>query len=520
MKKFAFLALFAYVVLSGAALWMGALNQDEGWYLYAARLVREGQMPYRDFFFTQAPLLPTVYSVFTGVFKGVLGGRILTALFGLLGLLCAIRLVRELVPPEKRGISSLIVAFLLGSNLYHIYYTSIPKTYALGGLFVMIGYLFLALGLKRQGIKKNGLLFLTGIALAFAAGTRISLGALLPVVGLGLLFSYRKMGLGFVWFGIGGFLGLGLVYAPYLLDPTAREGLFAAQAYHAARGGFDPVFTIGSLSRLVRWYAPVFVLAGGAILFYCERHPVLLREAPRPTVSGTPSYWERHPVLLGEAPTPAHLYCLAGFLAVFLVQIAAPFPYEDYQVPIMPLFVVFIATYIGWRATDASHVKLWLLLALGLTWAGSFGSPLLQEWMTNGQDRFWTLKKAKTELAQLRDAAAEVEKLDPNGKDILTQDLYLAVEAGRKVPHGLEMGPFSMLTDDEWRALLDSAPCKVAALSGYSFAIMPPICNERPWEQQAEFCRILREKYDFVEEMQDFGQNATTLLLLKRKEAK
>ncbi|HBO98522.1 MAG TPA: hypothetical protein DD637_01600, partial [Verrucomicrobia bacterium] len=192
MKKFAIAALFAYLALAGAAIWMGALNQDEGWYLYAARLVREGEMPYRDFFFTQAPLLPIVYSAFTGLFKGILGGRLLTAAFGLLGILTAVRLVQELVPREKRGVSGLLVAFLLGSNLYHVYYTALPKTYALAGIFVLTGYLFLLLGLKKDfSIGKNVLMFLSGTALLFAAGTRISLGALLIVVSVGLLFAFR-----------------------------------------------------------------------------------------------------------------------------------------------------------------------------------------------------------------------------------------------------------------------------------------------------------------------------------------
>ena len=42
------------------AVWWGAVNQDEGWYLYASRLVGEGKLPYRDFFFTQGPVLPMI----------------------------------------------------------------------------------------------------------------------------------------------------------------------------------------------------------------------------------------------------------------------------------------------------------------------------------------------------------------------------------------------------------------------------------------------------------------------------
>ena len=36
------------------AIWYGGLNQDEGWYLYSAQMVRAGRLPYRDFFFTQS----------------------------------------------------------------------------------------------------------------------------------------------------------------------------------------------------------------------------------------------------------------------------------------------------------------------------------------------------------------------------------------------------------------------------------------------------------------------------------
>ena len=138
----------------------------------------------------------------------------------------------------------------------------------------------------------------------------------------------------------------------------------------------------------------------------------------------------------------------------------------------------------------------------------------------NGQDRFWSLKKEKCELAQLRDVAKRIEAMDPDGKTLLTQDLYLAIETNRKVPKGLEMGPFAMLTDEEWKKLLsESAPreCAVAALSGYSFAIRPPKCDERPVVQQLDFWTLLKKNFELVGREESFGQNATPLLLLKRK---
>ena len=498
MKAYYTLAAFGFAVLAAAAVWLGGLNQDEGWYLYAANLVADGQMPYRDFFFTQAPLMPYIYSAFSFIWAkaGLLGARILTICFGALGIAYAAGLARRLVPEDRRDLASLVVLLLLGSNLYHLYYVAIPKTYALAGLLVAAGLYALSFGDRWH----RSAAFMSGVFLAMASGTRISLGVLLAVVGTWLLFRGRR--LQWLWFGLGGMLALALVYGPFLASPPARAGLAAAQAYHAARGGFDVVFTVGSLSRLVRWYLPVFVLLGlGAGLALASRSDGGEGESRG-----------------GAAPFGAGLP-VACFAAVFAVQMLAPFPYEDYQVPVMGLLAVFAAINFG-PGPDALAIHRPLILVLGLAWATAFGSPLLEKWTTNGQDRFWTLKKDRCELAQLRDVARAIEEEDPNGDMLLTQDLYLAIETGRKVPDGLEMGPFSMLSDEEWRKLLTSAPCTMAALSGYSFAIHPPRCDEVPVERQMEYFSLLKKNYDLVLREEAFGQNATTLLVLKRKPEK
>ncbi len=492
------LALVACAILGGAAVWMGGLNQDEGWYLYAANLVSEGSVPYRDFAFTQGPVMPYVYAAFSLVWKtfGLLGARVFTLLIGLLGIVFATRLARRLAPEGAKDAAALVAFFLLATNLYHLYYLAIPKTYALASLFVLAGFWALGVdgGLAPTAQNKTprpvwsifGSLF-AGLCFALAAGTRISLGAILPVVGVWLLWRCFRGGSGavadLIAFCVGGFGGLAVVYGPFLLNDSLREGLVAAQSYHAARGGFDPTWFVGSLSRLVRWYLPVFLVLG---LGSFRRARVLL----------------------------------AAFLAVFCVQMLAPFPYEDYQVPVMALLAVFAAAnFFSLSADDAADGKTKkLLLVLGLCYAAAFGSPLLEQWTTNGKDRFWSLKKDRTELAQLRDVAAMLESIDPGGKTLLTQDLYLAVEMNRKVPKGLEMGPFSILSDLEWRNLLTSDPSTLAALSGYTFAIEPPKCNERSMALQMDYWDLLKKRYSLVAREESFGQGATPLLILLKKE--
>ena len=498
LKIFWALAGFAFVVLSATAVWLGGLNQDEGWYLYAANLVAEGKMLYKDFFYTQGPFMPESYKSFALVWKtwGLLGARIFTLTLGFLGICNAVGLAWHLAPVERKSEAALVTFLLLGCNLYHLYYVAIPKTYALASLLVMIGFVLLVIG------KKPVFPLVAGLFLAHAAGTRISLGALLCVVGIWLLCTRQWKNL--LWFCVGGFGGLALVYGPYLCDAGARAGLIAAQQYHAARGGFDLVWAVGSVSRLVRWYLPVFVVLGMGVAGGLTQN-ANSRE-------------------LGKSSRMGAGLLFWGFLAVFVVQMLAPFPYEDYQVPIMgPLAVYATVLFVSSNRTieqSERSINLGVLLVLGLCFANSFGSPLLEKWMTNGQDRFWSLKKEKCELAQLRDVAKRIESIDPDGKTIFTQDLYLAIETGRKVPKGLEMGPFAMMSDEDWKKmLLETAPreCAVAALSGYSFAIRPPKCDERPVAQQLDFWSCLKKNFELVGREEAFGQNATPLLILKRK---
>ena len=498
MKRYCILAAFGFACLAAAAVWMGGLNQDEGWYLYAANLVADGKMPYRDFFYTQGPMLPIVYSAFAWIWKsfGILGARIFTLAIGAFGILLAAALARRLAPDGRRGEAAVATLLLLGSNLYHVYYVTIPKTYALASLFVMAGFLFVDIAQASWRRSRGGFLwaFVAGLSLAFASGTRISLGAILCVVGTFLLVAAvrgrgRRVFAGFVAGGLG---GLALVYGPFLVSDGARAGLVFAQSFHAARGGgeHDLTWVVGSLSRLVRWYLPVFVVLGLGVF--------------RPVRQPAPAA----PALASGAPW----MLLLSFLAVFLVQMLAPFPYEDYQVPIMGLLAV--SAVVAFMCVSERPL---LLLVLGMTWALSFGSPLLEKWSTNGQDRFWSLKKDKYELAQLRDVAKRIEVLDPGGKELFTQDIYLAIETGRRVPKGFEMGPFAVMSDADITKAVTETEMPVAALSGYCFATDMPSGRERSITDQLRYWKLLKARYELVDREDAFGQNATPLIILRRK---
>ena len=509
------MAVAAAAGLYAFALWFGNLNQDEGWYLYAAQRMAEGAQPYRDFFFTQGPVMPNVYGTLAGLWSphGVLGGRVLTLAFGLMGCVMTALLARRAVPRE-RAMEAAVMAFALTAcNLYHAYFTTIPKTYGLASFLVAAGFLLLSLCVPREPKTRSMRTAMwalpAGFLIALAAGTRLSLGALLPVTTLGLLFTCRRTGAAFFLFALGGAVGLVLVFGPLLAD--AREPFVFAQTFHAARGGGgrDLFLMAGSVSRTVRAYLPMALMAAGLVL-----SPMLGRRTGA-TAGGR---W-------------AWLW-LSGFLCVFLVHLAGPFPYDDYQVPVMGLLAAALA---AWTVRSALGTVargglclFWVIVAL----ASSFGSPLPQEWMVTRQDRFWAVRKQQPDLALLRQVGREIRALSGDAETaLLTQDVYLAVEAGMKVPEGLEMGPFGYFPalSDEGAAkfkvlnkrglltLLEHAPCEVAAVSGYGFAIRAPVMDRVSDDDAQIFWSALTRNYDRIEEVADFGQHSTTLQIFKRR---
>ncbi|MBP5511633.1 MAG: hypothetical protein J6Z49_12010 [Kiritimatiellae bacterium] len=501
-------AVAAAVALYAFAVGFGPLNQDEGWYLYAARSVAEGKTLYRDFFFTQGPVLPAVYGAFHALWQpfGVLGGRLFTAFLGILSCFFAAALAARSLPPGRRLCAAVTAFAFTGCNLYHAYFTSIPKTYALASLFVLGGFLLLTF---CDGKGAGFFAFFGGFLVAVGAGTRVSLILLLPPAAFGLLMMRRRYGFSWLWFGVGATAGVAAVYAVPLLAST--DSFLFAQTFHVTRGGRNLALSVGALSRIVRGYFPLVALTAAVALLRFLRSPGGETAEPQESRSPLPLFW---------------LVCAA---AVFLFQLASPHPYDDYQVPVMGLFAAAAAAWCAERGAAAKpdgRLALVAVLFAGLT---AFSTSQLQEWFVIRQDRFWTLMREKSDLAQLREVGRQLRTLAPKGGVLLTQDAYLAVESGLVLPPGLEMGPFSYFPDDEeavrhrvvnrdsLRRLLEEAPGEVCAYSGYGWAIASPVMTPVPDAERRGFLEAIERRYEEVAVVPDFGQNKTALRIMKRK---
>ncbi|NQU41462.1 MAG: hypothetical protein HQ523_16055 [Lentisphaerae bacterium] len=504
-------ALLVALLLSALNLWFGELNQDEGWYLYSARLIADGQRPFVDFASTQGPVMSYVYALLWAPLQsfGLAGGRLVTTLMGWTAALLAARLAWRLGGEKgiDKGTAALLTFTLIGVNIYHAYFTTVVKTYALGSLLVVGA--FLALTADATSRPRRGWTALAGLLLALAAGTRASLVMLLPLVFFWLLWaSYCQRRPAAPWsFAAGAGITMLLIFLPFLL--AAPQALwFGMVEYHAGRetGGLVTtlVYKAAFLLRTVRAY-----FVGVALLT-----TALLVRAGRGDCKTVPLRGTTVPLLV------------LAVGVVTLVHLLAPVPYDDYQAIIFPLFAVVAA--IGATRALGRSARLPLVVLL-LALLAAFSSPRCQDLFAAPRDRIWWPMRTQSPLAQLRDTAAILH--DGAGAEglILTQDTYLAVEAGLAVPAGMEMGPFCYYPDwpreraeachvlnrEMLTELLATTPAEVAAFSEYGLSIASPSIQPVPDDEVARLRALLATRYAPTATIPAFGQAQTGLTLYK-----
>lgn len=126
--------LLLYAGIAAFNIAYGAMNADEGFYAAAARAVWQGEVPYRDFGYTQPPLLPYVNGVVLGLTRfGLFEQRVLNGCWGLLAVLLGVRLLwrRRLV---SRALLLLAMSALTPAWMHLIH---LGKTYGFVSLVGM-----------------------------------------------------------------------------------------------------------------------------------------------------------------------------------------------------------------------------------------------------------------------------------------------------------------------------------------------------------------------------------------------
>ncbi len=510
----------------------GVLRQDDGWCLYGALLVGEGQTPYVDFATTQGPVMPYVYALGHPLVSamGVVGGRYFTALLALACIAVSVVLGRRMVqcpgqtvPMDRRTAVGILVLCLIGVNVFQVYYFSIVKTYALAALLLMSG--FLALSFASQWPRLGPLL--GGVLIMLAAGTRASAAFALPATFVVMVWSAWQQReapapthRAWLWFFVGATATALLLFVPFAL--AAPEALwFAMVEYHTGREPGSLLQGIaykgGFLARCIQDYS---VAALALLGLLC------LRQSGRP----------------GSAPlqvAPQFDLLKMAWASVVLISVVhfmAPFPYDDYQVMVYPLFCVALACSVvrACSALDSRGVTVVVLAVFLSCTAIASASPVLHGWFLGTRDRIWWPLKDKAPLAVLQETAQLIMARQggaPGQALLLTQDPYLAVETGMALPAGFELGQFCYFPDwsaekatachvlnrETFREALRNMDADVAAFSGYGLAIQCPDVQPIPSNEVAELWGILEARYRDVDQVDPFGQADTRLRILIRR---
>ncbi|MDF3127595.1 hypothetical protein P0Y35_00145 [Kiritimatiellaeota bacterium B1221] len=501
MKLPILISALASLALLAVAFWWAPLNQDEGWYLMAARRVSQGHMPYRDFAFTQAPLFPYVFQFAQPLIStmGLAGGRLVNIGFSLLTFLVLHRSLRYFVPRPSRAFAFLLLICILGLNVFQAQYTVTVKTYPLAGFLLtlsMLGWI------SYQQTHRRSTLMLCALALAAATATRLSVGLFFLPLGFTLLGQRKSDGQkAWISFALLGLLGLSLFFLPFLL--LAPEGFkFGLLDFHAAREvNSSWLLKAGFLSRVLQSYLPA-VLALFCLLPNWKR-------------------WQ-----------PGSRSLCLGIFAVTLLHLLAPFPYDDYQVALYPLLALLITIETSHQLPGVKQIRLapFLLMACLLF---AFSSPQLPRWFSNGQDRIWFKTKAQSDLALLREKAELLRtEFTKTPTKILTMDTYIPIENGMEIPRGLEMGPFSYFpdldTEDAKRYqvvnqellmdLIRNSDADIATFSGYTFAIESPWITPTADHIRQIYWDLMLERFNLITVFENFGQGPSQLVILADSE--
>ncbi|MGA2904188.1 MAG: glycosyltransferase family 39 protein [Candidatus Korobacteraceae bacterium] len=205
------------------------IDGDEGFYLLASRLVLQHQAPYMDFFYTQAPLLPYVYStwfMFAGIswFAARAFCALLTAVLG--GLL-----YQHVCHETGKWMAGLSAVVLFASSSLVFAWFPIVKTFSLATLFLFLAYVIFS---RRSQSSSGWWIAASGLLFGLSVDTRSYVVAVAPVFLWWIFRRNRNRWLVRLLRFVGGFV-IGIVPSLVLFFASPDVYLFNNLGYHAMR---------------------------------------------------------------------------------------------------------------------------------------------------------------------------------------------------------------------------------------------------------------------------------------------
>ncbi|MEX2459297.1 MAG: hypothetical protein WD770_09970, partial [Actinomycetota bacterium] len=159
------------------------MDADEGFYAYAAKAVMHGQLPYRDFLYTQMPALPYVYGPFSAPwgFSWYAARFLSGALAVAVGVLLFRHIARRLGEPALGAVAVGLYAL----NGLTLGWFTVVKTYSLSTALLLGAYLVAE---RDDSSRPYVRWLLGGLLFGLAIDTRLIFAAAAPAF---LLMAHR-----------------------------------------------------------------------------------------------------------------------------------------------------------------------------------------------------------------------------------------------------------------------------------------------------------------------------------------
>lgn len=496
-RQFGVLCIAAGLLyLAGAVTYtlVGEVNADEGFYLYTGRIVYEGRVPYRDFFFTQSPLAPYIYGVAQHIVgTGLYAGRATAVAFGLAAFILALCTARHLAGLH----AAIIAAALVLCTLPVVYWLSVPKTYPLAGCFLAAGCCA-----YTSRVRDPWRYALAALFFALATGVRLSaLPALVVLAAAALWFSgWRALATVVVT----GTVVLAAIFLPFAL-PAGDQFLFNVLGSHLGSYGHRQVIHV--------------ILARKAFMVrkYLENYPALVALAA--AVSVVFAWRYRLGAFRELLRQPGFGFLAPTLAALVLAQLLPWQSLHEYQVMNAPVAAAFLGAAVA-------------------AWIGKITEPLARCGQVIGIIALTAVLGASRfgYMVDVRDGRLPVEEVK-HAADILRRELppdavvftsipAIALEAGLHVPDEQAMGWFTyylgldserarrlkVLNPELVRELLATRNFAALVLAGNEFddTMLPEHRGDRA-ALRAEISACVGARYDLVETVSAFGRQRTDL---------
>ena len=395
-----------------------SLNVDEGFYAAATRAVWQGEVPYRDFGFTQPPLVAYFNAPLLGLTGfGLFQQRAINALWSLLAVLLAARMVSRRAGP---GPALLLIALFALTPAW-MNYTSLGKTYGLASLLVMIAStVFLE---SKPGWRQVTALSAIGV---LGAGCRLPAAPLFALLWLAALFAGGR--------------------------PSPRLIAIAVSAAGACTLAFFLPFYLSAPEQFKFWIVD-FHRVSVPLKDWRLHWTQLLAFAP--------SIWAVAIVAIGFAIARGHwrrreIALMVAAAVALATNLLPRGVYDEYGAPFLPpLATGALLVLTPWiaelsRPMTAAFASSLLLVPLAMIPAINWRrlEPVQKQFPS-----FWLPTNTRPYNFKLPEnigrARAIVQRLLPTGQPFIGPHILLAIEADRPIPRTMRMGAFTFSFDYE-----------------------------------------------------------------------